>query len=251
VLDGRPGGHPQARTHLVGDDHRQGRLAESGWPGQQDMVRRLLPGLGRIEHERELFAHLRLADEIGQAPGPQRRLVIAFGRLGLPGHESVAFGAGQPLVTEVHLIGAGFEGAGHLRAPSTLRAALSSAEVPASAPVSLTTSATASSACGSFQPSPTRASTTCWLPPPKDRVGPGAEAAGLGSLFSSSRMIREAPFLPIPGTRVSAFASWFEIAEASSSGPITDRIAIANRGPMPEIVRSTSKVWFSSSEPKP
>src|SRR5699024_3656084 len=83
------------------------------------------------------------------------------------------------------------------------------------------------------------------------QAGPGAEAAGWGSLFSSSRMIREAPFLPIPGTRVSAFASWFEIAEASSSGPITDRIAIANRGPMPEIVRSSSKVWFSSSEPKP
>src|SRR5699024_5165664 len=144
---------------------------------------------------------------------------IAFGHLGLAGHESVAFGAGQPLVSEVHLIGAGlvaapgavFEVTGHMRAPSNLRTALSKTVAPAAAPATLTSSASTSSACISFQPSPTRASTTCWLPPPKDRAGPGAEAAGWGSLFSSSRMIREAPFLPIPGTRVSAFASWFEI----------------------------------------
>jgi hypothetical protein len=38
VLNGRAAGDPQRRLHLAGDDHCQGRLAETGRAGQQDVV---------------------------------------------------------------------------------------------------------------------------------------------------------------------------------------------------------------------
>ena len=77
----------QARTHLVGDDARQARLAETGRAGEQHVVDGLAALLGRGQHDLEVLAQARLADELVEMPRPQRGL---FGDLGF-----VGFGAEQ------------------------------------------------------------------------------------------------------------------------------------------------------------
>ncbi len=77
-LDGRTAGDPDRRAELGGDDHGEAGLAEPGWPGEQHVVRR--PGAlqGALQHQLELLAHLRLADELGQPLRAQRRLDLAL-----------------------------------------------------------------------------------------------------------------------------------------------------------------------------
>ena len=73
-LDRGPAGDAQRRAELGGDDHRECRLAESGRAGQQHVVRRPSPNLGRVQDEGELFANAFLPDELVEPLGPQRRL---------------------------------------------------------------------------------------------------------------------------------------------------------------------------------
>ena len=74
VLDRRTARDPQRGRHLRRDDHRQGGLAESRRPGQQDVVGHPAAVPGGLEHQSELVAHPRLALELGQAGRSQRRL---------------------------------------------------------------------------------------------------------------------------------------------------------------------------------
>ena len=63
--------------------------------------------------------------------------------------------------------------------------------------------------------------------------------------------MRCAPFLPIPGTLVSAATSSAATARRSWSGLKTASIASASRGPTPLAVCSSSKVFRSSSVANP
>ncbi len=72
----------QAGSHLGGHDPGQRRLAESGRPGEQEVVGRLLPTAGRFQHDLEMLGQLRLTDEFRQAVWTQARLVGELGRRG-------------------------------------------------------------------------------------------------------------------------------------------------------------------------
>jgi hypothetical protein len=68
--DGRPGRDAQGDAHLGGDDGGQRRLAHTGRPGQEHVIRRLPPQPGRLEHDGEVLLELGLADELAQCLGP-------------------------------------------------------------------------------------------------------------------------------------------------------------------------------------
>ena len=74
-LDGRARRDVDAHAHLGGDDAGQRRLAQAGRPGEQQVVGGLAPPPGGLEDDREVLLQLGLADELGQAAGPQADLV--------------------------------------------------------------------------------------------------------------------------------------------------------------------------------
>ena len=61
-----PDGEPDGRAQLRGDDHGQAGLAQPGRAGQQDVVGRVAAPAGALQHQLELLAHARLADELGE-----------------------------------------------------------------------------------------------------------------------------------------------------------------------------------------
>ena len=67
----------------------------------------------------------------------------------------------------------------------------------------------------------------------------------------SSRMIRWAPFCPMPGTVVSVLTSSLLTARRSASGRWTASMAWASLGPTPLAVWTSSNICFSSSSAKP
>ncbi len=75
----RAGGHPQPGAHLGGDDPGEGRLAEPGRSGEEQVVDRLAAPPGRLEHDRQVLLQVALADELGQAAGPQAGLDVLVG----------------------------------------------------------------------------------------------------------------------------------------------------------------------------
>jgi hypothetical protein len=74
ALDRRAAGDPQRRAELGGDDHRDRGLAQPGRPGDQHVVGRPAAAQRALQDQRQLLAHPGLADELGQALGPQRAL---------------------------------------------------------------------------------------------------------------------------------------------------------------------------------
>ena len=54
ALERRAGGLDERDVELGGDDLGQGRLAEAGWPGEQDVVERLPARRGGLDGDREL-----------------------------------------------------------------------------------------------------------------------------------------------------------------------------------------------------
>ena len=71
-----------ARAHLVGDDAAEARLAEAGRAREQHVVDGLAALLRRGEHDLEVLAQARLADELVEPARPQRRLLRGLDRIG-------------------------------------------------------------------------------------------------------------------------------------------------------------------------
>ena len=78
ALEGRAGGGVDADLHLGGDDAGEGRLAQSGRPGEQHVVEGLAAVAGRLDEDLELFLDAGLAHEVGELLGPQRLVEVAF-----------------------------------------------------------------------------------------------------------------------------------------------------------------------------
>ena len=74
----------QAHAHLGGHDAGHRRLAQAGRAGEQEVVGGLAPLAGGLEHDVEVLPQRGLADELGQPPGPQRRLLGRLDRVGSP-----------------------------------------------------------------------------------------------------------------------------------------------------------------------
>ncbi len=145
VLDRRTARDAKRCRHLVGDDHRDRRLAESGRAGEEHVVGRPVAGLGGVEHQGELLAHALLADQLLERFGTQGCFEGALLRTGV-GDES--------LELEVCVVI-------HAQALDNVRrASRSSAEMSGLAPAgrSPATVSTALSASRLDQPRPRRAS---------------------------------------------------------------------------------------------
>ena len=81
-LERGPAGDPQADVHLGGDDPRQRGLAEPGRAREEEVVGRLAPPARRGEQDLEVLLQARLADELVEAPGPERDLLRLLHRIG-------------------------------------------------------------------------------------------------------------------------------------------------------------------------
>ena len=79
VLDGRSTRQAKRSAALVGDDHREGRLAEPGGSREQDVVGRTLLDPCRVEQQLQLSADLLLPDELGEGCRPEGALDREFG----------------------------------------------------------------------------------------------------------------------------------------------------------------------------
>src|SRR6266545_1095540 len=93
LLERRAGGRTDAHAELLADDVGEARLAEPGRARQQDMVERLAAGLRRLEGDLELFLDPGLADEVIQAPRPERALDLVLLRAEIGGQELRAHAA--------------------------------------------------------------------------------------------------------------------------------------------------------------
>src|SRR5690606_16989119 len=232
VLDRRTAGEAQRRLQLVGDDHRDRRLAEPGWARQQDVVGSPVTGDGGVEHERQLLADAILTDELVEGARAQRLLVGALVRLRRLSDDRLEVG---------FLV--------HRPRSIDRSASRSTVETSGSSPTVAATRSIAASASLVDQPRPTKASWTC--------VRHGAAPDGTARLgtaptrsFSSSTM-RSAPFLPMPGTLVSVAWSAEAIAVRRRSGVRTASIAWATLGPKPLAVCTSSNMSRSSGSEKP
>jgi hypothetical protein len=65
-LDHGARGHADVAAHLVAEDERQGRFAETGRAGEQDVVERFAATFGGTDHDLEAFDGLGLSGEIGK-----------------------------------------------------------------------------------------------------------------------------------------------------------------------------------------
>ncbi len=84
ALDYRAGGGAKSDPHLARDDLRQGGFAEPRRPEQQHMVERFAARLGGLDKDPQIVPQTALADKLGQALRPQRRLrCIAVGACGI------------------------------------------------------------------------------------------------------------------------------------------------------------------------
>ena len=79
VLNRRSRRQAQRTAHLVGNDHRQGGLAQSGRTRQKDVIGNFSPPDGGLEHQRELLAHHLLTNEVFKVARAQRSLGRALG----------------------------------------------------------------------------------------------------------------------------------------------------------------------------
>ena len=78
-LDRRTGRVADADTEFTRDDRRQGRLAETGRPVEQDVVGRLSPAPGGLEQHRQVGLDLLLTDVLTERARPKRALDDAIG----------------------------------------------------------------------------------------------------------------------------------------------------------------------------
>ena len=72
ALDGGPARGTDAHAELVGDDLRQRRLAQAGRSRQQQVVERLVALPCRLDQDRQVLLHPRLAEVLVEPPRTQR-----------------------------------------------------------------------------------------------------------------------------------------------------------------------------------
>jgi hypothetical protein len=72
-------GDAEADAHLGGDDAGERRLAQPGRAGEEEVVGGLTSFAGSFEQYREALSEIILADELGQAAGPQAGLELDLG----------------------------------------------------------------------------------------------------------------------------------------------------------------------------
>ncbi len=150
VLDGRAARHAQRPIALGGDDHRQGRLAETRRSGKEDVVGRAVLHRRGLQQELQLAAHLLLPDELGERARTQRALERELG-VGLDGGAHNGARAPSSSIAPHRLGPKSGESEPQYRGHRVSRSA---SEALASA------SSTAWSAVRSGQPRPTRATVT-------------------------------------------------------------------------------------------
>ena len=220
-------GQPQRGAHLGGDDHRQRGLAEPGRAGEQHVVGGAPARAGGLEHQAELLAHPLLADHLVEACGAaapprrparrRRRRRRSASRGGLLAAASCGRRASARGRTSC------------IRAQALLsvrRAARSSArDVGRRASARPRARPRRRPGRPPWPTSRARRGPACTWPLPR-RADAGAGAAGAtrptGAPIRScsSRMIRWAPFWPMPGTVVSVLTSSAATARRRSSGPM-------------------------------
>ena len=89
-LQRRPAGDPEPHLHLGRHDPGQGCFSEARRAGEEKVVGGLAPLAGGAEDDLEVLPQRRLADELGQAAGPQRGLLLLVLRVGRhPGPEQL------------------------------------------------------------------------------------------------------------------------------------------------------------------
>ena len=90
TLEHRPGSTLDGNAHFLGDDIRQGRLAQPRRTEDQRMVERLLAAARGMDEQLHLLAHAGLADVVGQLQRANGavQLLIAFAT-GNGGYEAI------------------------------------------------------------------------------------------------------------------------------------------------------------------
>ncbi len=73
-LEHRARAGAEVDAHFLREQDRERRLAEAGRAEKQRVVERLLAGARGLDRDLEVLAHLGLADELGEARRPERRL---------------------------------------------------------------------------------------------------------------------------------------------------------------------------------
>ena len=117
----------QGDVDLGGHDAGQGRLAQAGGAGEEEVVGGLAPAAGGLQDDVEVLLELGLADEVVEPAGPQPGLggVLAGQRLG--GQDGLVGGGGE-------VVGAQDLVAGHQRRAPTIRRRASLTSVDTSSP---------------------------------------------------------------------------------------------------------------------
>ena len=78
LVQHRPGGHLNIHTQLVGNNIREGGLAQSGRPVKEYMVQRLASLFGRPNKHAKVVQHILLTRKTVESFGTQRPLYLAF-----------------------------------------------------------------------------------------------------------------------------------------------------------------------------
>ena len=218
-LERRPRDRADADVELLADDRRERRLPEAGWTDEQDVVERLAAGLRRLQRDVELLLRALLADEVVESPRPQRLLdlLVAFAQGGC---EELARHAALRSASRTRS-SAGSSGSTAGERLLRLDERVSELDERVARDELARSDADAGG-----QPTP--------------RVEP-----------SSSRTMRSAVFLPIPGIAWNRAESFSAIARWSSSGDALETTASATFGPMPLTPRSWTKSDRSAASAKP
>ena len=78
LVDDGAGGDAHVHAHLIGDDVREGGLAEAWRPVQQHMVEGLFPRLRRLHEHDDVLNHLLLPVEVAEVGRPDGALKLFF-----------------------------------------------------------------------------------------------------------------------------------------------------------------------------
>src|SRR5262249_25513371 len=83
LRQGRSGRHLQRRAEFIGQDGGERRLAQPGWPVEQDVWQRLLEFLAGVEDDRETFLDGLLTDDFLHPFLPQGGIYFLIGTAAL------------------------------------------------------------------------------------------------------------------------------------------------------------------------
>src|SRR5947209_5501004 len=229
ALEHRSGGLDERDVELGGDDLSQRGLAEAGRPREEHVVEGLAARAGGVDEHAQLILHGALADEVLEAPRPQRAVEILVGAEGTGGADPLDVRAAD---------------AAHQRAALSASAISSSGVSPAAC-------SSSESISRASKPRPARPSRATATGSSLVLTEALWSAAGPATRSRSSTMIRSAVRLPIPGTAWNRALSPSAIARRSSRAVPPESTASATFGPTPWTPTSRWKSSRSSSVAKP